>query len=601
MLRFECRSTRAEAVFTLSPKLLAIGLGIALAACSADISRLDPPFGLTTSSSRISSTPVIPPEGMLGGGSRLADSTPYDTYSSTPYDTYRPAPRNDYATAPRTYDRGGSEYRPSYGTNPSYRGSYGGYDAGRRVASAPPSSDSRTAYQPSYPARPSSTYQPPTAYEGQRPSYAAQPRPQSEVAALSPEATQQPYRTVPGPDSTKRVTAPYAAQPATSRPNPSSNPRLIDVQPGDTLIGIADRYNVSISELMSINGLSSPVLQPGKRLLLPQNAKLPVATARQTTPGPEAKQVAALNDRGPTVAPVSVSDARPRDEAPIRYSDDLDAEESSAASSTHTIQKGESLYRIAVRYGVPLAELQRINGISDPRKVRVGTVLKLPTASGANPSAVASGTAEPASAKAQPSERTRPATTPVAIDAVGEAPSKPVIINARTKIAKLEDGKTANDAGPITAVPSVSADKSPADDSKASAEEQADGVGKFRWPVKGRIIAGFGKQADGSYSDGITLAVPAGTDVHAAESGVVAYAGDELKDYGNLVLIRHDNGWITAYAHNSELQVKRGDRVRRGQVIAKAGNTGNVDRPQLLFELRKGSSPVDPIPHMEKL
>jgi murein DD-endopeptidase MepM/ murein hydrolase activator NlpD len=127
------------------------------------------------------------------------------------------------------------------------------------------------------------------------------------------------------------------------------------------------------------------------------------------------------------------------------------------------------------------------------------------------------------------------------------------------------------------------------------------GAVKLRWPTTGRIIAGFGARPDGTHNDGINLAVPLGTDVHAAEAGVVAYAGNELKGYGNLVLLRHDNGWVTAYAHNDELLVKRGDKVKRGQVIAKAGKTGSVDRPQVHFELRQGSKPVDPIPYLEKL
>ena len=124
---------------------------------------------------------------------------------------------------------------------------------------------------------------------------------------------------------------------------------------------------------------------------------------------------------------------------------------------------------------------------------------------------------------------------------------------------------------------------------------------KLRWPAQGKIIAGFGGRPDGTHNDGINLSVPQGTDVHAAESGVVAYAGSELKGYGNLVLVRHDNGWVTAYAHNEELLVKRGDKVARGQVIAKAGKTGTVDQPQVHFELRQGSKPVDPTPFMEKL
>jgi len=116
--------------------------------------------------------------------------------------------------------------------------------------------------------------------------------------------------------------------------------------------------------------------------------------------------------------------------------------------------------------------------------------------------------------------------------------------------------------------------------------------------VRGRVIAGFGPSTNGLQNDGINLAVPEGTAVRAAEEGVVAYAGNELKDYGNLVLVRHANGLVTAYAHASEILVKRGDTVRRGQVIARSGQTGKVTSPQLHFEIRKGSTPVDPTKYL---
>ncbi len=92
--------------------------------------------------------------------------------------------------------------------------------------------------------------------------------------------------------------------------------------------------------------------------------------------------------------------------------------------------------------------------------------------------------------------------------------------------------------------------------------------------------------------------MPEGTPVKAADDGVVAYAGNELKGYGNLVLIRHANGFVSAYANASELLVKRGDTIKRGQVIAHAGQTGNVTSPQLHFEIRKGSTPVDPTKYL---
>jgi murein DD-endopeptidase MepM/ murein hydrolase activator NlpD len=120
----------------------------------------------------------------------------------------------------------------------------------------------------------------------------------------------------------------------------------------------------------------------------------------------------------------------------------------------------------------------------------------------------------------------------------------------------------------------------------------------FRWPVHGRVISAFGSRPNGAQTDGINLAVPEGTPVKAAEDGVVAYAGDELKGYGNLVLVRHSNGYVSAYANASELLVKRGDSVKRGQTIARAGQSGNVTSPQLHFEIRKGSTPVDPTKYL---
>jgi murein DD-endopeptidase MepM/ murein hydrolase activator NlpD len=132
---------------------------------------------------------------------------------------------------------------------------------------------------------------------------------------------------------------------------------------------------------------------------------------------------------------------------------------------------------------------------------------------------------------------------------------------------------------------------------KTEASPAADANPEFRWPARGRIIQGF--KSGGN--DGINISVPEGTAVKAAENGVVAYAGSELKGYGNLVLIRHPNGFVSAYANNGAIEVKRGDTVKRGQTIAKSGQTGNVATPQLHFELRKGSTPVDPTNYLAGL
>lgn len=119
---------------------------------------------------------------------------------------------------------------------------------------------------------------------------------------------------------------------------------------------------------------------------------------------------------------------------------------------------------------------------------------------------------------------------------------------------------------------------------------------KFDWPLRGQIVAGFGPQAGGVQNDGVNIAVPRGTPVKAAAAGNVLYAGEEVRGFGKLVLIGHADGYVTAYAHNDELNVTRGASVAKGQVISKVGQTGNVTSPQLHFEIRQRNKAIDPLP-----
>jgi murein DD-endopeptidase MepM/ murein hydrolase activator NlpD len=392
----------------------------------------------------------------------------------------------------------------------------------------------------------------------------------------------------------------------------TGNSRKIEVQPGDTLYSLAQRHGASISELMSLNGLRSPAVHPGQKIILPERPTAMASAVRQTPVSKtNSTRVAALTEsadarvsqREQPAAVVKELSPEPRQLA--------SAEQDEAASSpgdTYTMKNGDSLYGIAVRHRISLAQLQEINNITDPRKVRAGTVLKLPSSSAA-PTRVALTPDRRPQLGSHADTTTAPQTAAAPANDSGEAVAKPTIINAPAsapgqRVASLDNTGTASDAAPSPLTlpsPSAEGESGKTSEPQGGGATKAETVGKFRWPVRGKVITGFGQQPDGSHSDGIKLAVPLGTEVHAAESGVVAYAGNELKGYGNLVLLRHDNGWITAYAHNDELSVKRGDRVRRGQVIAKAGNTGSTDRPQLHFELRQGSSPVDPVPHLERL
>lgn len=207
----------------------------------------------------------------------------------------------------------------------------------------------------------------------------------------------------------------------------------------------------------------------------------------------------------------------------------------------HTVAAGDTVYNVAQRYGVQQAELARENAIQPPYTIHVGQRLRLPAARPAG--------SEPAPAAAAPATDASAAPTPM-----------------------LPPPQT------------VSLPASPGEDVA------------FSWPLQGRVLSRFGAKVGGLHNDGINIAAPRGTEVRAAEAGVVAYVGNELRGFGNLLLIRHAGGWMTAYAHNDALLVRRGDRVRRGQAVAVVGSSGSVAEPQLHFEIRRGGQAVDPAP-----
>ncbi|HRC27652.1 MAG TPA: M23 family metallopeptidase, partial [Alphaproteobacteria bacterium] len=120
--------------------------------------------------------------------------------------------------------------------------------------------------------------------------------------------------------------------------------------------------------------------------------------------------------------------------------------------------------------------------------------------------------------------------------------------------------------------------------------------GAFSWPVRGRLLSAYGPKKGGLHNDGINIAAARGTPVKAAENGVVVYAGSGLQGYGNLVLIRHRDRWVTAYGHMDKVHVRKGDVLRRGQTIGTTGSTGSVDSPQLHFEIRRGTKAINPKP-----
>ena len=274
-----------------------------------------------------------------------------------------------------------------------------------------------------------------------------------------------------------------------------------------------------------------------------------------------------------------------------------------AGGKTITVNAGDNVKSLSERYNVPEKALLAANNIASVKtKLKAGTELVIPVnRNGSTPvdtASAAQASQQPAkTAMAAPVQNAKPAAPPAqdVKTAAKEEPRKDKKVEAE-KTAKADKPEKADKKGVASknaaeTAPETTASLTPQQPAEAAASAE------FRWPARGHIVQSFGEKG-GVKSDGINIALPEGTPVKAAENGVVAYAGNELKGYGNLVLIRHDNGFVSAYANNGDLKVKKGDAIRRGQVIATSGQSGNVTSPQLHFELRKGATPVDPMQYL---
>ena len=429
----------------------------------------------------------------------------------------------------------GSVQRPasrSYQTQQNYNG--GQSYGGQGQSSGGGSYDQQPRELPQY-ARPQYS---------QAPQYQSQPLPPPIAPAQSYPVTQAPPS---GTSGGGRGVASYT--PPTRAPietTASTAPRSVAATNGlardggtsiivgtsDTLDGLSKRYNVSTASILQANGYKGPrALSPGQSLIIPRQS---AAAAPVAAPVPAA-------------APKPVSSVV------------------TTPASTHVVNRGDTLMSVARANKVSVADLARANNLPANSLLKLGSRLAVPSTKSvvaAAPAAIAAPVAvaaapvatRVAAAVPEPVQKVRMATTTTPPEVAAAAPESPV-----------------------------------------KAAEATGALPTFRWPVRGRVITSYGAKTNGKSNDGINVAVPEGTPVKAAEDGVVAYSGNELKGYGNLILVRHSNGYVTAYAHASELMVKRGETIKRGQIIAKSGQSGEVGSPQLHFEIRKGSSPVDPL------
>lgn len=353
---------------------------------------------------------------------------------------------------------------------------------------------------------------------------------------------------------TRSAVAETGGRPGGMRRLPADDPaaRAIQIQRNDTLYDISRRYSVNMRALIETNGLEPPyALSPGGVITLPE-------------------------------------------------------------PNVHVVEAGETLYSVSRRYNVDTRSLALLNGIGRPWTVYPGDELLLPplareqTRVQERPIAAVRPEQAPPVLLPPPPKPVAPKPAPPKSAGAGLAadPGPIALAPVQAAIPPAPKATTAKQAPASTTAPETRAAPPPQPVQVASTAPQKQvqsgpaGKGEFVWPVSGKVLKGYGAGGGGQRNDGVNISAAKGTEIRAAASGEVVYAGSELAGFGNLVLIRHPGGWVTAYAHSDAMLVNEGDLVRQGQAIAKVGSTGNAGSPQVHFELRKGKEPVDPSLHL---
>ena len=349
----------------------------------------------------------------------------------------------------------------------------------------------------------------------------------------------------------------------------------VTVKSGETVYNLSRRFGVPADVIMKSNGLSeADGLKAGSKIVIPTYVYSDRAGV--SAPDNNPKTAKAKSSRGEHQPDDQNQDAqqnlavlpqtpKSKDKSAATTTASADNAKPAGAAGTYEVQEGDTLSRIARNTGVSVTALKEANGLSDGL-IRIGQTLKIPGAGGSTKVASA-------------------------------APATDAVVTNATKSAEASAAKPAAQGEKVAVyTPPKKAEKviQQADETAPDAT----GIGRMRWPVRGRVISQYGK-GGGKSNDGIDISVPEGTPVKAAENGVVIYAGDGLKEFGNTVLVRHEDGLVTVYGHASELKVDRGDKVKRGQEIAVSGMSGTTDAPKLHFEVRKNSAPVDPSSYLE--
>ncbi len=336
-----------------------------------------------------------------------------------------------------------------------------------------------------------------------------------------------------------------------------NNPFKITVRSGDNLYKISKQYGVGIRELIEINNLRPPyILTSGEVLKLPK-------------------------------------------------------------AKFHMVKEGDTLYAVSRSYGVDLSRLIHVNSLTEPYIIKVGSRLRIPSSAEYHQFVAANDN------NYFESEQQTPPVVTSDLPKLSDNKTKPTyILPNEVKPERISGVMPLGQADGTGLVPRLRPNNNPSprlkpgtviansNNTKKTYEKasytppsypsynyKASG---FKWPTNGTIISRFGPKKGGLYNDGINIRAAEGSPVVASDGGKVVYAGNELRGYGNLVLLKHSNGYVTAYAHASDLFVKKGDFVSKGQKIASVGSTGHVSVPQLHFSIRKGRKAINPQSHLPR-
>jgi len=369
------------------------------------------------------------------------------------------------------------------------------------------------------------------------------------------------------------------------------NETEIIVARGDTLYAIGAKYGMKVEEIAKLNNLSEPYkLSVGQKLRVSASREQVVTEMPKI---PEAKPVA-------KDMPKSIVKETPKPEAKTETNTVVKEEAKTVTKETPKpvltprvtttrvdltevkVAPGDTLYSLSRQYSIPVNDLAVMNNLSAPFALYAGQVVKVPNLANA-----------PVRAATTPTKSAAEPVKPAAKADVKETKPKQAENKKQPEVKKTESAKKQTEtkktdskktSAPVKKLPAIAARSS----------------SKFSWPVRGKILSNYGSKSNGLFNDGINIAASRGASVAAAENGVVAYAGNEVKGMGNLIIIQHSDGWMTVYAHMDSLGVRRGARVNVGQKIGTVGQSGKVDKPQLHFEIRKGTKAYNPIQYLKK-